>query len=202
MTSFNNDLTIDPLEDRTSVVMADVTTRVLHAPQPQCLCLDAICSPTGNQAIGLNIFRPPAPIFNHPQPHRDLRYDGASYSGSSHVNPSNEHNSTHPCRWHNKGTPCTHELTSQNIFAHFHQYHPIDVDSDESFTCSWITPHAGCCGKKLKVDSFTRHIITHIGIKFRCSVCRKRMAARNDLAAKHRRRRAACAQATFDTITK
>jgi hypothetical protein len=69
------------------------------------------------------------------------------------------------------------------------------------FTCSWMAPNAGCCGKKLKVDGFSRHIITHIGVKFRCSVCSKRMAARNDLAAKHRRDYAACSQATFDTLT-
>ncbi|KAG1854135.1 hypothetical protein DFJ58DRAFT_382751 [Suillus subalutaceus] len=207
-TSFNDDLATGPFENR-NIVVADVTvwpTHVLHAPQPQHPCLNTIhtaYSPVGNEAIGLSISRPPAPIFNHPQPHRALRYDSTTYSSLSHIDPSTEHHSTHPCRWDNKGTPCSHELQviSKNILAHFHRHHCIDVDPEGSFTCSWIMPHFGCCGKKLKVDSFSRHIITHIGIKLRCSVCSKRMAARNDLVAKHRRDHAACSQATFDTIT-
>jgi len=206
--SFDDDLATDYSENR-NVVVADATawpTAVLHAPQPQHPYLNimhaASYSPAGNQAIGLSISRPPAPIFNHPQPHRALRYDSTRYSGSSQINPSNELHSTHPCRWDNKGTPCGHELqvVSKSILAHFHKHHRIDV-SDGLFTCSWMAPNAGCCGKKLKVDGFSRHIITHIGVKFRCSVCSKRMAARNDLAAKHRRDYAACSQATFDTLT-
>ncbi|KAG1903230.1 uncharacterized protein F5891DRAFT_92572 [Suillus fuscotomentosus] len=201
---FNNDLAIDPVEDR-SIIVADVTTHVQHAPQPRRLWFDTIytasCSLVGNQAIGSSIFRPPAPIFNQPQAHRALHHDSTIYSSSSHINTSNEHHSTHTCRWDNAGTPCSHEFTFQNIVAHLRRYHHIDADSDESFICSWITPHAGRCGKKLKIDGFRRHIITHIGVKFRCSVCRKRMAARKDLTAKHRRYHAACSRATFDIVT-
>ncbi|KAG1721411.1 hypothetical protein EDB19DRAFT_1772877 [Suillus lakei] len=152
-------------------------------------------SPVGNQAIGLRISRPPAPIFDQPQHRRALR---TSYSNSSPIDHPNEHYSTHHCWWDNERMPCSHELQSNNILAHFHQHHRIDVDKEGSFTCSWTTPRAGCCGKKLKIDSLSRHITTHIGIKFKCSVCSKKMAARNDLAAKHRRHRPACSQATFD----
>ncbi|KAG2043754.1 hypothetical protein BDR03DRAFT_330654 [Suillus americanus] len=208
--SFNDDLATDPFENRNTIV-ADVTvwpTHVLHAPQPQRPCLEAMYTafylPVGNQATGLSISRPPAPIFNHPQPRHALRHDSTSCSGSFYIDRPNinEHHTTHPCCWDNEGTPCNHELQvmTKNILAHFRQHHRIDADPEGSFTCSWITPHIGCCGRKLKIDSFSRHIIAHIGIKFRCSVCSKRMAARNDLAAKHRRRHPACSQATFDAI--
>ncbi|KAG2159104.1 uncharacterized protein EDB93DRAFT_1118098 [Suillus bovinus] len=202
MASFNNGLAIDPFEDR-NIVVADITTNILHAPQPQRRCLNTIptsYSPVGNQAIGLSIPRPSAPIFNQPQPHHALLYDNISSSSSSHTDSSNEHHITHPCSWDDTGTPCGYEFISKNIVAHFRQHHQIDVDSDKSFTCCWITPNAGRCGRKFKVGGFERHIVTHIGIKFRCSVCRKRMAARKDLAAKHRRYHAACTKATFDTI--
>ncbi|KAG2069613.1 hypothetical protein BDR04DRAFT_1101201 [Suillus decipiens] len=202
----------DPFENR-NIAVADVTvwpTDVLRAPQPRHPCIDtmpASCSSVGNKAIGLSISRPPAPIFNHLQRQHTPRYNSTSCSRSSYIDRlnTNEHRNTHLCCWDNEGTPCSHELQtiSKDILAHFRQHHRIDVDPGGLFTCSWIIPHVGSghCGKKLKIDSFSRHIITHLRIKFRCSVCSKRMAARNDLAIKHCREYLACSQATFDTIT-
>ncbi|KAG2369281.1 hypothetical protein BDR07DRAFT_760265 [Suillus spraguei] len=145
--SFDDYLATDSFENRNTAV-ADITiwpTHVLHAPQPQHPIVDTMStsySSVGNEAIGLSISRPPAPIFNYPQPHHTLCYDNTICPRSSHIDRPNinELHSTHPCCWDNEGTPCNHELQviSKDILAHFLQRHRIDVDSEGSFACSWI----------------------------------------------------------------
>ncbi|KAG0705916.1 hypothetical protein DFH29DRAFT_904299 [Suillus ampliporus] len=189
-------------------------TPLLHVPQSRG---PLIYQPASESMyMGLSIPRPPAPspilamqdnllgnfcnIFHNPPP--DLppcnrsRFRFKPYN----IYRPHKHLSTFLCRWDNEGTICGHELlaTSKDIFAHLRENHHIGVHNKEPCHCLWVAPH-GRCDKQLMIQSFGRHIITHLGIRIKCSVCGTVMA-RDDLAARHRQEHPQCSKADSITI--
>ncbi|KAG0699376.1 hypothetical protein DFH29DRAFT_1081325 [Suillus ampliporus] len=219
---FRDDLLVTPpVEDRNRTV-ADGSvwlTRVLHAPQPRYpdSAYVGSYSPVENQIIGLSISRPSAPspilamqgsllgnsrdIFDNPPPplHLPPHNRGPRFHPYD-IDRRHEHHSTYLCQWDDEGRLCNHELqaTPKDVLAHLREYHRIGIDNNESYHCLWVTPH-GLCEKQLKIQSFGRHVITHIGIRIQCSVCGMTVS-RNDCAVKHRRQHPNCSQATFMII--
>jgi hypothetical protein len=57
------------------------------------------------------------------------------------------------------------EGTTRAVAAHL-RGHGITGSDTASTSCTW-----GDCSKILKRGSMTRHILTHLGVKVRCSVC-------------------------------
>jgi hypothetical protein len=57
------------------------------------------------------------------------------------------------------------EGTRTAISAHLHR-HGITCSDGTSVTCPW-----GSCSKTFKWENMARHILTHMGVKARCSVC-------------------------------
>ncbi|KAG0699374.1 hypothetical protein DFH29DRAFT_937177 [Suillus ampliporus] len=198
-------------------------THVPHAPQHGCALIYqrsestymGSCLPMDNQTMGLSISRPPAPspilemqdnllknfrnIVDNPPPHLPPRNRGSGRSHPYDIDRPHEHHGTYLCRWDNGGTLCSHDLqaTHKDILAHLREYHHVGVDKD-SCRCLWVTPH-GRCEKQLKIQSFARHIVTHIGIRIQCSVCGMTVA-RNDCAVRHRQQHPNCSQADFIII--
>ncbi|KAG2153323.1 hypothetical protein DEU56DRAFT_479126 [Suillus clintonianus] len=202
----------------------------LHAPQPRHPLIyhwsdfmsTGSYSPMNTQTTELSISRPhvPSPILTMQDnllsdfhdiidsswlsPHLPVCNCNTNRSKPYYIKHPHKHHSTYLCCWDIGGTLCGHEIqvTFKEIFAHLRQHHRIGVDNKGTYRCSWSTPHhdGGCCGKELKTESFGRHIITHIGIRIKCSVCSTTMAARNDLAARHRRECPNCSQADFMII--
>lgn len=66
-----------------------------------------------------------------------------------------------------QGPPCGVFLegTHTAISAHL-RLHGITSSDDTSVTCTW-----GSCSKTFKWDNMTRHILTHMVVKARCSIC-------------------------------
>src|SRR6267154_1549616 len=66
-----------------------------------------------------------------------------------------------------QGVPCglCVEGTTSAVSAHLRR-HGITGPENASTTCTW-----GGCSKTLKRGSMTRHILTHLSVKARCSVC-------------------------------
>ncbi|KAG1740891.1 uncharacterized protein EDB91DRAFT_344863 [Suillus paluster] len=204
-----------------SITVADgpaYPSHVLHEPQPILRPIyrwydsayTGSCSPINNQTVGLSILRPSAPspmqdnplhihrnVPDNPPSHPPPRNHGPGRFDSYHIERPHKSHSTYLCRWDNEGRLCSHEFqaTSKDILAHLREHHRIGVDNKEFCRCLWVTPH-GVCKKQLKIQSLGRHVITHIGIRLKCSVCGITMA-RNDCAAKHRKQHPGCSRAHF-----
>ncbi|KAG1756536.1 uncharacterized protein EDB91DRAFT_21901 [Suillus paluster] len=184
----------------------------LEAPAYNLLAVSAHQRAESINTVGLNISRPQAPrpilamqgnflqdfrhIFDDPSPPLPLRTCNNSRFEPYYIGRPNEHHGTFLCRWDNEGTLCGHEVraTSRDVFAHLRENHHIGKEP----RCLWATPH-GRCGKQLRIPSFGRHVMTHVGIRIKCSVCGATMA-RDDIAARHRQQHPNCSQADFETI--
>ncbi|KAG1740892.1 uncharacterized protein EDB91DRAFT_1336470, partial [Suillus paluster] len=160
-------------------------TRVLHAPQPRHPLIYQWChdSPYAyslmNNQMDVSRSSAPSPILamqdnllenfrnvcDYPRP----PVPPHNRSGRFHPYHPHEYHSTYFCQWDNEGRLCNHELqaTPKDVLAHLREHHRIGVDNKESCRCLWATPH-GLCEKQLKIQSFGRHVITHIGIRIKC----------------------------------
>ncbi|KAG2079211.1 hypothetical protein BDR04DRAFT_1086361 [Suillus decipiens] len=91
-----------------------------------------------------------------------------------------------PCGLHVEGTTCA-------LSAHLRR-HDITGPDSTSTICTW----SGCF-KTLKKGSMTRHLLTHLGVKVRCSVCGVVMC-RHDLLRTHIKSSEPCHSAIADTV--
>lgn len=132
------------------------------------------------------------PLHPPPRHHRAIRFE------PYHNDHLHKHQGSFLCRWDNEGSLCGDELQAvpKDIRGHLRQDHGIGIGNKETYRCLWITAR-GQCGEQLKSQSFGRHIIKHTGIKIKCSLCDTTMAARNDLATRHRHRHPNCSEADF-----
>ncbi|KAG1861706.1 hypothetical protein F4604DRAFT_1787925, partial [Suillus subluteus] len=66
-----------------------------------------------------------------------------------------------------EGVPCGMfvEGTTNAVSAHLRR-HGINSPDSARISCPW-----GGCSKTLKRGGLTRHILTHLGVKVRCSIC-------------------------------
>ncbi|OAX38401.1 hypothetical protein K503DRAFT_770516 [Rhizopogon vinicolor AM-OR11-026] len=85
------------------------------------------------------------------------------------------------------------EGTTSAVSAHL-QGHGIIGPDNASTSCTW-----GNCSKTLKRGSLSRHILTHLGVKVRCSVCRV-VKCRRDLIRAHINTSASCHFASDETV--
>jgi hypothetical protein len=91
-----------------------------------------------------------------------------------------------PCGLHIEGTTCA-------ASAHLRRHGIIGPDSTR-IICTW-----GGCSKTLKKGSMPRHLLTHLGVKARCSACEVVMS-RHDLIRKHIRSSEPCHSAIANTV--
>jgi hypothetical protein len=91
-----------------------------------------------------------------------------------------------PCGLHIEGTACA-------VSAHLRR-HGITGPDSTSIICTW-----GGCSKTLKKGSMTRHLLTHLGVKARCSACGVVMC-RHDLVRAHIRSSEPCHSAIVNTV--
>ncbi|KAG1797229.1 uncharacterized protein BJ212DRAFT_1406343 [Suillus subaureus] len=94
-----------------------------------------------------------------------------------------------------EGGPCGMfvEGTTTTVSAHL-RGHGITGPDGASTNCPW----AGC-SKTLKRGGMTRHILTHLGVKVRCSMCGV-VKCRLDLLRAHIRSSESCRLACVDTV--
>ncbi|KAG1797232.1 uncharacterized protein BJ212DRAFT_391151 [Suillus subaureus] len=94
-----------------------------------------------------------------------------------------------------EGVPCGMfvEGTTSAVSAHL-RGHGITGPDSASTNCLW----AGC-SKALKRGGMTRHILTHLGVKVRCSVCGV-VKCRLDILRAHIRSSELCRLACVDTV--
>ncbi|KAG2079210.1 hypothetical protein BDR04DRAFT_27342 [Suillus decipiens] len=85
------------------------------------------------------------------------------------------------------------EGTASAISAHLRS-HDTTGPNSISTICTW-----GGCSKTLKKGSLTRHLLTHLGIKARCSVCGV-VKCRRDLVRAHIKSSELCHSATADNV--
>ncbi|KAG2038577.1 hypothetical protein BDR03DRAFT_299917 [Suillus americanus] len=86
-----------------------------------------------------------------------------------------------------EGVPCRMfvEGTTSAVSAHLRGHGIIDSDSAK-ISCPWTG-----CSKTLKRGGLTRHILTHLGVKVRCSMCGV-VKCRRDLLRAHIRSSESC----------
>ncbi|KAH7913133.1 hypothetical protein BJ138DRAFT_667313 [Hygrophoropsis aurantiaca] len=84
----------------------------------------------------------------------------------------------YPCMW--SGTPCGRMVAGNRgaIAHHLIRRHKVKLDHVRD-NCLW-----NGCGDVMRRDSFARHILKHLGIKWQCSMCHKPLA-RNDSTLRH-----------------
>ncbi|KAG1750760.1 hypothetical protein EDB19DRAFT_1612339, partial [Suillus lakei] len=72
------------------------------------------------------------------------------------------------CAWDHSPCEMFIEGTPREILSHFRRRHGVVHNVNEKFQCRW-----GSCSMDgpLKMGSFARHIMRHLGIQFRCSRC-------------------------------
>ncbi|KAG2354895.1 hypothetical protein BDR07DRAFT_583565 [Suillus spraguei] len=94
-----------------------------------------------------------------------------------------------------QGIPCgLHvEGTTSAVSAHLRR-HGITGPDSTSTICTWSG-----CSKTLKKGSMTRHLLTHLGVKVRCSACGVVMC-RHDLLRAHIKSAEPCHSAIADTV--
>lgn len=85
------------------------------------------------------------------------------------------------------------EGTTWAIAAHL-RGHGITGPDTASTSCTW-----GGCSKTLKRGCMTRHILTHLGVKVRCSVCGV-VKCRHDLLRAHIKSSEQCRFAFVDIV--
>ncbi|OAX38402.1 hypothetical protein K503DRAFT_770517 [Rhizopogon vinicolor AM-OR11-026] len=94
-----------------------------------------------------------------------------------------------------QGVPCGLfvEGTTSAMSAHL-RGHGIVGPDNASTSCTW-----GSCSKTFKRGSLSRHILTHLGVKVRCSVCRV-VKCRRDLIRAHIKTSTSCHFASAETV--
>ncbi|KAJ8583211.1 hypothetical protein M405DRAFT_829097 [Rhizopogon salebrosus TDB-379] len=99
------------------------------------------------------------------------------------------------CKLHWQGIPCGMfiEGTNRAVSAHL-RGHGITGPEKASTSCTW-----GSCSKTLKRGSLMRHILAHLGVKVRCSVCGV-VKCRHDLFRKHIKSSEPCRLASADMV--
>lgn len=85
------------------------------------------------------------------------------------------------------------EGTTSAVTAHL-RGHGITGPDTASTNCTW-----GGCSKTLKGISMTRHILTHLGVKVRCSVCGV-IKCRHDILRAHITSSEQCRFASVDIV--
>ncbi|KAG1818015.1 uncharacterized protein BJ212DRAFT_120508 [Suillus subaureus] len=90
---------------------------------------------------------------------------------------------TYPCRWTHNGQECGMHVMGDRIrlARHMQRWHRAHAaHSQGQAPCRW-----GGCGKVMKRENVIRHVIvTHLKMKWRCSVCRTRLS-RDDASVRH-----------------
>ncbi|KAG2142270.1 uncharacterized protein EDB93DRAFT_1252328 [Suillus bovinus] len=90
---------------------------------------------------------------------------------------------TYLCRWTHNGQECGMHIIGDRIrlARHIQRWHRAYAeDSQKQAPCRW-----GGCGKVMKRENVVRHVIvTHLKMKWRCSVCRIRLS-RDDASTRH-----------------
>ncbi|KAG2151751.1 hypothetical protein BD769DRAFT_1401211 [Suillus cothurnatus] len=86
-----------------------------------------------------------------------------------------------------EGVPCGMfvEGTTSAVSAHL-RGHGITGPGNARITCLWTG-----CSKRLNREGMTRHILTHLGVKVRCTMCRA-VKCRLDLLRAHIRSSESC----------
>ncbi|KAG2071861.1 hypothetical protein BDR04DRAFT_1230802 [Suillus decipiens] len=94
-----------------------------------------------------------------------------------------------------EGIPCGMfvEGTTSAVSAHLRR-HGITGPDSANTSCPWSG-----CSKILRRGGMARHILTHLGVKVRCSVCRV-VKCRLDLLRAHIRSSESCGSAHIDTV--
>lgn len=99
----------------------------------------------------------------------------------------------YPCKL--QGDPCGLfvEGTTSAVAAHLRE-HGITGPDNSSTCCTWER-----CSKSLKKGSMTRHILTHFGVKVRCSACGV-IRCRHDLLQAHIKSSELCQLASIEMV--
>ncbi|KAG2342468.1 hypothetical protein BDR05DRAFT_964071 [Suillus weaverae] len=85
------------------------------------------------------------------------------------------------------------EGTTRAVSAHLRR-HGITGPDSTSIICTW-----GGCSKTLKKGSMARHLLTHLGVKVRCSACGV-VKCRHDLLRAHIKSSEPCQSAVADNV--
>ncbi|KAG2032289.1 hypothetical protein BDR03DRAFT_1015336 [Suillus americanus] len=97
---------------------------------------------------------------------------------------------TYPCRWMHNGQECGMHVMGDRIrlARHIQRWHMAHAAHSQRLApCCW-----GGCGKVMKRENVVRHVIvTHLKMKWCCSVCRIRLS-RDDASARHFERVKSC----------
>lgn len=97
---------------------------------------------------------------------------------------------TYLCRWTHSGQECGMHVMGDRIrlTRHIQRWHSAHVaHGQRQVPCLW-----GGCGKVMKRENVVRHIIvTHLKVKWCCSVCRIRLS-RDDASVRHFERVKSC----------
>ncbi|KAL4071318.1 hypothetical protein V8B97DRAFT_450746 [Scleroderma yunnanense] len=93
------------------------------------------------------------------------------------------------CRWDEHGNPCRKwvEGNAKEIRTHLRNYHAVNGPTKDPTQCKWSN-----CTDELKYGSIPRHIMTHLKVTFRCSICQLSFA-REDCIQSHRKTIDKCA---------
>ncbi|KAG2753973.1 hypothetical protein P692DRAFT_20173944 [Suillus brevipes Sb2] len=75
----------------------------------------------------------------------------------------------HPCKWEN----CTMHIAVEHkqVSKHLQQHHNINTSATsgatQQITCLWT----GCRDAHMKPGNLTRHVLTHLGVRWICENC-------------------------------
>lgn len=98
------------------------------------------------------------------------------------------------CKWAEDEKPCYQwiEGSPREIRTHLRIHHGVQGQAKDQTRCRWLP-----CVEERKIGSIPRHVMTHLRIAFRCSICRA-VFAREDCIQAHRREVRGCTEGETD----
>ncbi|KAG2142265.1 uncharacterized protein EDB93DRAFT_610834 [Suillus bovinus] len=98
----------------------------------------------------------------------------------------------HPCEW--DGCTIHIAVDHKEVSKHLQRHHDINTsatsEDTQQITCRWM----GCLDAHMKPGNLTRHILSHLGVRWVCSTCEASLS-REDAFRRHSLEKSGCQHA-------
>ncbi|KAG2074826.1 hypothetical protein BDR04DRAFT_119221 [Suillus decipiens] len=88
----------------------------------------------------------------------------------------------HPCNW--AGCTMHTAVEQRQVAKHLQKYHGISTSATSEDTQQILCLWAGCPNSHMKPGNLPRHVVSHLGVRWHCSMCKSSLS-REDAFRRH-----------------